>query len=354
MKLVAILFLVALTLASHDAFSQAKNKLIVSYSDDSAESYELELDSGKTHRLSQDYSWIRDDFSRYNLVGYSIDGGEMVPIERNPRGDFNIDIKMDKDHSVKFFSVVQFPLVPIGISHYKFEPESPTNDEWFDAGTEVKIVFPGIIPTSDGARQVILRWVLDNSEIHLVKESATEMYTTQVRMTDPHKIEFFSKTQYRVDVLSDFGQPYGNGWYDKGSLVSFGVKTEGVFGNTFEGWEGQGVELAENPAAILIDSPKKIIARWSTDYSVIAAPIIVGVAAVSAIAYMKRLKTAKTQKSQENSVFAKISEASDQYDSEIAKFLEGKALDELDSYLSAGLVDQERHLRLKRIISKNQ
>ncbi|MFY9301205.1 MAG: hypothetical protein WAO91_08460 [Candidatus Nitrosotenuis sp.] len=354
MKLVAILLIVGLILASHDAFSQTKNKLTVSYSDNSVEPYELELDSDKTHSLSQDYSWIRDDFSRYNLVGYSIDGGEMVQIERNPRGDFSIDIKMDKDRSVRFFSVVQFPLVPTGISQYKFEPESPTSDEWFDAGTEAKIVFSGVIPTSDDTRQVILRWVLDNSEVHLIKEGAPEMSTSTVRMADSHKIEFFSKTQYRVDVFSDFGQPYGSGWYDKGSLTSFGVKTDGVFGNTFEGWEGQGVEIAENPAAILVDSPKKITARWSADYSVIAAPVIIGVAAVVVVIYMKRPKTAKTQKSQENLAFAKISEASDLYDSEIAKFLESKAIDELDSYLSAGLVDQERHSRLKQVISKNQ
>ena len=62
-------------------------------------------------------------------------------------------------------------------------------------------------------------------------------------------------------------------------------------------------------------------------------------------------KEGKTKESQA-SIQDNLSEASDQYDSEIAKFLESKALEGLDSYLSGGLIDQERHLRLKEAISK--
>jgi hypothetical protein len=353
MRLLVILLIIGLILANHDALSQTKNRLTVSYSDNFDKSYKLELDPDEIHRLSQSYSWIRDDFSRYNLVGYSIDGGELVKIERNPRGDFSIEIPMNEDHSVMFFAVIQFPLVPTGISYYEFDPKSPTSDEWFDANTDTSIVFPGIIPTTDDTRQVLLRWVLDNSEVHLVKEGASEMSTGMISMTDSHKVEFFSKTQYRVDVLSDFGQPYGSGWYDKGSLASFGVKTDGVFGNTFEGWEGSGVELAENPAAVLVDSPKKMTAKWSGNYSIVAVPIVIGIAAIIAIQYIRRAKTAKPQKSQENVLIAKHSGTSDQYDSDTDKFLEGKALEGLDSYLSMGIIDQERYSRLKNAISKN-
>ncbi len=352
MNLMIVFLVTGLILANQAAFSLTKNNLTVIYSDGFTESYQLELDSGTSHLLSQGYSWMRDDFSRYNLVGYSIDGGDIVLVERHPQGNFSIKIPMDKPHSVMFYAVVQFPLVLTGISDYEFDPKSPTGDGWFDAGTDIRVVFPGTIQTSDGTRQVFLSWALDNNTVNLIKEGSTEMPTETVSMTSFHKIEFFSKTQHKVDVLSDLGEPYGSGWYDLGSFVSIGVKTNDVFGNVFDGWEGKGVEFAENPAAILVDSPKKITATWRIDYSIIGAPTIIVSAVILAIMYVKLIQKARSQSSQKTISFAKHSGSPDQYDSEIAMFLAGEAIAKLDSYLSTGLVDQERYLRLKEAISK--
>jgi len=352
MKLMMVFLVTGLILANQDAFSLTKNNLTVRYSDGLTESYQLELDSGTPYLLSQDYSWTRDDFSRFNLVGYSIDGDNIVLVERHSQGNFSIKIPMDKPHSVMFYAVVQFPLVLTGISDYEFDPKSPTGDGWFDAGTDIRVVFPEAIQTSDGTRQTFISWALDNNDANLIKEGSTKMATEPVSMTDFHKIEFFSKTQHRVDVLSDLGEPYGSGWYDKGSFALIGVKTDGVFGNVFDGWEGPGVEFAENPAAILVDSPKQIKATWSVDYSSIGAPMIIVSAVILAIMYAKLIQKARVQASQKTILFAKHSGQSDKYDSEIARFLADESIAKLDSYLSAGLIDQVRYMRLKEAISK--
>lgn len=116
-----------------------ENKLYVSFENGVMPSYEIILDSNENFILSQSYSWIRDQNSRYNLASYSIDGSDFVPISRLPRGNFTIDIPTDSSHSIVFFAVTQYPVSVKGSDEFSFFPQSPTNDNWFDADSEVTI-----------------------------------------------------------------------------------------------------------------------------------------------------------------------------------------------------------------------
>lgn len=176
--LVLTLFSFFLFLAYNPAFGQTdsidspQNTLQVSFVDNTAVSYELDLDSYETFTLNQKYSWVRDQNSRYNLVSYSLDDQDFSNISRQSRGNFILDIPADSSHTVVFLAVAQYPVSIQGVNEYSLSPKSPTNDNWFDAKSEIKILditsnneglipyeienWEGPIVTSSGNSAVIL------------------------------------------------------------------------------------------------------------------------------------------------------------------------------------------------------
>jgi len=148
LKFVVILtiFSFLLFLTYDTAFGQTgsinspQNALQVSFVNNTAISYEVDLDSNEIFTLSQKYSWVRDQNSRYNLVSYSLDGQDFSHILRQSRGNFILDIPTDSSHTVVFLAVIQYPVSIQGVKEYSFSPKSPTNDNWFDAKSEIKIL----------------------------------------------------------------------------------------------------------------------------------------------------------------------------------------------------------------------
>jgi len=139
-----------------------QNKLHVSFVNNVSPSYEVDLDPNEKFILSQSYSWIRDQNSRYNLVSYSIDGEEFVPISRLPRGNFTLDIPTDSSHSIVFLAVTQYPVSVEGVDMFSFLPESPTNDNWFDTDSEISIK---VTPPNEG----LIPYELDGWEGPVIK-----------------------------------------------------------------------------------------------------------------------------------------------------------------------------------------
>ncbi|MFQ5782400.1 MAG: hypothetical protein ACE5GR_05030 [Nitrosopumilus sp.] len=134
-----LLFLVNPSFGQTDLINSPQNTLQVSFVNNTATSYEIDLDSSETFMLSQKYSWVRDQNSRYNLVSYSLDGQDFSNILRQARGNFILDIPSDSSHTVIFSAVTQYPVSIQGVEEYSFSPKSPTNDNWFDAKSEIKI-----------------------------------------------------------------------------------------------------------------------------------------------------------------------------------------------------------------------
>ena len=79
------------------------------------------------------------------------------------------------------------------------------------------------------------------------------------------------KTQYKLTVNSDFGDPQGTGWYDAGSQATFSVTSPvpaplilGWLGSKtiFQSWTGD--STATTPTGnITMDGPKTVQAQWS-------------------------------------------------------------------------------------------
>jgi len=148
MKLVMVIiflaFLISVSITSvvsgqTNSSISSENILHVSFEQNTSPSFDVNLDPEKKFILKQSYSWIRDQNSRYNLHSYSIDDLEFVPISRLARGTFTLDIPTDSSHSVVFSTVIQYPVSIEGVDNYSFSPKSPTNDNWFDAKSEILI-----------------------------------------------------------------------------------------------------------------------------------------------------------------------------------------------------------------------
>jgi hypothetical protein len=77
--------------------------------------------------------------------------------------------------------------------------------------------------------------------------------------------------QYYLSVTSTYGNTQGSGWYDSGSEASFSVSPTTVSSgfltnNVFHSWSGDYTETASS-GTITMNSPKEIVALWTTDSS---------------------------------------------------------------------------------------
>ncbi len=74
--------------------------------------------------------------------------------------------------------------------------------------------------------------------------------------------------QYYLTIDSDFGNPEGEGWYNKDTKVGFSVDEidkQGFTKKTFNKWTGD-FEGYSNSDSVILNKPKTITAVWDTEY----------------------------------------------------------------------------------------
>ena len=339
--------------------SESKNKLLVSYADDTAQAYEVFVKEGR-YTVSQSYSWVRDQTSRFNLVSYSIDEDKFIPIARQARGNFTLDITIDRLHSIVFSAVQQYP-IDISEPDAVFSPSSPTNDNWFDTDSQITVSVPNTKEIEkDRQRLQLTGWSIDGSNMRTVQRTESGMFTVPaIYVSSLHKLEFTYLTQYNLQVVSQYGTVAGGGWYDKESTakVSVSAPDEFLVRHVFAGWEGY--KITDQSATVLVDSPLTITARWATDYSQL---IVLGIipAGVAAFVIIQRKKsqaagiiqqevhTAETR--QGDTVESKQLEES--YTKEISEYVLQRSIEKLDLMRTQGLLDQDRYEQIKARLEK--
>ncbi len=137
---------------------------------------------------------------------------------------------------------------------------TPSGGGWLDKGSQGIISVEPLFDSGNQTRRVLTGW------------SGTENKEPQfsLELTRPMSFEAQWKTQYLFSINSDYGQPFGGGWFDRGSSVRASVNSSLVdHGNgtrhVFAGWQ----DLSkENPIIFAMDSPKLIKANWRTQYFV--------------------------------------------------------------------------------------
>lgn len=287
---------------------QEQNLLEVKFANSVAESYSVMVNSDEKYTISQSYSWIRNEYSRYNLVSYSLDNGSPTEIPRKARGSFTLDVPMDSDHTVTFFAAIQYPIsVAIDGSNaaeniIRFDPPSQTGDNWFDTNTSVAVAVPNyMVVQQEQHRKQLVSWTIDSSnlrEITLSNNQPAGFSTPPTIIASQHVFAFFTKDQYYLQVVSEHGTVSGDGWHDFGSEATVSVKPTNQFpiNYLFDGSEDiQWTETDGYFTTVLMDSPKTLVVKWKADYSQL---LVVGATAVIALggaAVMQRKKARRKE-----------------------------------------------------------
>lgn len=139
---------------------------------------------------------------------------------------------------------------------------SPTGSGWYNAGQIATVGVQSTVQYSNGTRQIFTGW----------NSTALGQYpTAQITVNAPTTLRAAWKTQYLVNVQSQYGTALGSGWYDAGSTVPVSVQSEIDYANAtrrmFQGWMGDSASSSPN-MTLRVNSPKTLNAQWSTQYKI--------------------------------------------------------------------------------------
>lgn len=374
---IAVLFVVAsfntiyaITNDSTDSTSIASdvNLLEVRYEDNTAPSYQVFVNSGERYTVQQSNSWIRDESSRYNLVAYSIDGGDFLPISRFPRGNFTLDITMNTPHTVVFLAKPQVAVDVGGIGFFEFYPPSPTGDNWFDINSEISITLPKTVEiTPNQLREQLVSWSVDKSATRQIERSESGVFTTpKILMSNTRSVDFVTMKQYYVNIKSQYGNTEGGGWYDVGSSVTITVTypTEFFVRHIFDGWDGIDDGSTQTSVQITVDGPKSLIAKWKTDYSQMIVLIIIPIS-IGAYTFRRMWKGRPKIIEKENPPTSQIIEQviqgqnvlsqtnSNKYYEEMINYARMKSIEKLDLMHNAGQLSDDKFTKIKESLEKD-
>lgn len=298
-----ILLLLSSVISMGNATADTSSKhttITVRYANGTAMGYVISEAGNQGYTISQRHSWSEDSSSRYNLQAYSIDNGPIIPVNRSSDGNFTLDVSTDSNHVVVFIAKPQFEIAIHGTDNATFFPPSPTNDDWFDANTDVQFIVPNVVPSDkQDTRLQLDGWSLDDSYINdIPRQESGTFKSSIIHMSSMHNVKLEYKTQYYVNVISSFGRALGTGWYNSGTIVDASIipGNDIIVNHVFSGWQGSTIgNKNQMSVETLADSPKVLVANWSADYtnvSIISIGIIAALVVV--IIYQKRRTSLKT------------------------------------------------------------
>jgi hypothetical protein len=272
----------------------SKISIKVSYLNNTSKSYEIFTGNSQKFTISQKYSWSVDNDTRFNLISYSVDNKPFTTIHRASNGNFTLKLETNSNHSVIFSTIPQFKIITDGIDKINFLPISPTNDNWFDAGSDLQIIVPYMIQSDqENIRKQLSGWSLDSPDINVITRQESGIYKSPViHMSTSHRIFLGYTVQYHINVISNFGRALGTGWYDSGTITTVSVipGDDMLVKHFFTGWQGSVIGSGyQESVNVLSDSPKTLVANWFVDYTNVSITGIILIAfLVSFVIYWKR------------------------------------------------------------------
>jgi len=135
---------------------------------------------------------------------------------------------------------------------------------WYIEGEQVNLSAPSYLSVQPYIRYKFVYWAVDGI--------AEKNSTVTLIMDANHTLIAYYKLQYYMTVISPYGSPIGQGWYDSGAYAYVGLNTNIVdHGNgtrrIFTHWSGDAqCTNYTRSAAILMDGPKIAVANWKTQY----------------------------------------------------------------------------------------
>jgi len=139
---------------------------------------------------------------------------------------------------------------------------SPTGQGWYNAGNVATIEVQPTVQYQNATRMLFNGW---NST------AIANSPTIQIIVTAPMRLLASWRTQYLVDIKSEYGTATGGGWYDAGSSAQATVPAEIDYANgtrrVFAGWSGD-YSGSSNTVALGVNAPRTLNAQWKTQYLV--------------------------------------------------------------------------------------
>jgi hypothetical protein len=260
-----------------------------------------------------------------------------------------------------FTAVPQYALSVEGTNDYSFLPSSPTNDNWFDAGTQVSVNIQKTTEIeANKVRQEVTGWSLDKAEFWEIEDDGSTSFTTPPIILDEyHQIDFFTAYQYKLNVISDSGETSGSGWYEQGVTVPIGIDAggDGLILNSVSGWEGTDVTYDGNTAQVFIDGPVTVSAKIEKNYSLVVGVTIIPILILGIIGFRKfknRVSAVVEEKPVERiveKVIERVEEPEkkyeDGYDAKLSAYLSDQIKSKLDEMHSSKIISDSKYSKIK-------
>jgi len=203
-------------------------------------------DNGSTAPIEAD-AIVGAGETRYAFLNWTLDSAEHTG---NPAS-----VSMDAPHTAVANYKTQHRLT------VESDYAEPSGDGWYDEGSTADIDTEEIVG-DDETRHVFLNWVVDGAE---------DEYDTSasVTMNSPHSAFADYNTQHYLTVISDYGNPTGEDWYDEGATAEIDTEdmiTEGDTRYVFETWLVDAQQKSSNPSFLEMDAPHQANADYQTQY----------------------------------------------------------------------------------------
>ena len=141
-----------------------------------------------------------------------------------------------------------------------------TGAGWYNSGAVATAGVTDSTITAGTTRYVFSSWTGDASGTFYLQSN-------DISMSAPKTATASWTTQYYFDIVSTYGSPTGEGWYNSGATVNFGVTTPyaGTLGTqyVFGNWTGTGSESYTGSIAttsITLNNAVVETAAWNTQY----------------------------------------------------------------------------------------
>ncbi|MFQ6128362.1 MAG: hypothetical protein ACE5QW_05625, partial [Thermoplasmata archaeon] len=166
----------------------------------------------------------------------------------------------------------------------------PQGEGWYDVGTDA--TFSVTTPYPPDATETRYRFQAWSGDSTATTSSAT------ITMDSAKEVTATWITQYYLTVVSDYGDPQGEGWYDAASTAEISVTSpytsDGVE-YKFTGWSGA-TTATSSTATITMDGPKTAEAKWQEvgflekSWWIFPIIIVIIIIVIVALLMMKRRK----------------------------------------------------------------
>lgn len=136
----------------------------------------------------------------------------------------------------------------------------PSGGGWYDEGTTAEVETDDKIGDDD-TRYVFLNWLFDGDD-----KTNNPIYIT---MNAPHTAVAEYKTQHYLAVISNYGDPEGEDWYDEGTYAEIetdNLITDDGTRHVFENWIIDGDDRTGNPRSVTMDAPHTVSTTYQTQH----------------------------------------------------------------------------------------